>query len=275
MNILLVSHSNKIAELQPYVDCIYELDKSNIRLWYTNFIDPQDLLNYLNNNSKVKYEYMLVMSTLFDTTMENLPYKFIIYDRIDGGQLSYNTRKFIKNKNVVGVIKNYVYNPLTLYNSPYYRKHAEKLYAANLIDEPQHKVDDIIDLADLKKIHSGYGFGAYSGLRHTIKNLVLDNVIDFDKLRKFNLHCCLGTHLQSTHDLYKHQEMALNIAKNIQKSYVKVGVTFLQYIRTMQDSYCVLSPWRKGEAAYRDYEALACGCILIKPNSSYIISTPN
>lgn len=48
-----------------------------------------------------------------------------------------------------------------------------------------------------------------------------------------------------------------------------------KYIQTMRSSKLCLSPWGKGEFAFRDYEAILCGALVIKPESSWIESNPD
>ena len=50
---------------------------------------------------------------------------------------------------------------------------------------------------------------------------------------------------------------------------------FDEYITTMQKSKIVVSPWAWGEWAFRDYEAIHCGAILVKPDTSFVQSYPD
>ena len=48
-----------------------------------------------------------------------------------------------------------------------------------------------------------------------------------------------------------------------------------QYLTALMNTKIVLSPWGHGEACYRDFEALFCGCILLKPDSSFVNCWPD
>ena len=48
-----------------------------------------------------------------------------------------------------------------------------------------------------------------------------------------------------------------------------------QYISELLNTKIVVSPWGHGEACYRDFEALFCGCILLKPDSSFVKCWPD
>jgi hypothetical protein len=46
------------------------------------------------------------------------------------------------------------------------------------------------------------------------------------------------------------------------------------YIKQLLNSKIVVSPWGYGEMCYRDFEAMFCGCILVKPDTSFVESYP-
>jgi len=47
------------------------------------------------------------------------------------------------------------------------------------------------------------------------------------------------------------------------------------YDMALCSSKICVSPWGYGEMAYRDYEALFAGCVLIKPDTSFVKTDPN
>ena len=48
-----------------------------------------------------------------------------------------------------------------------------------------------------------------------------------------------------------------------------------EYYREMLNSKICLSPFGFGEICWRDFEAVICGCLLVKPDMSHIETTPN
>ena len=48
-----------------------------------------------------------------------------------------------------------------------------------------------------------------------------------------------------------------------------------KYMEYMRNSKIAISPWGWGEACYRDYEAILSGCLLIKPNTDFVMSSCN
>lgn len=49
---------------------------------------------------------------------------------------------------------------------------------------------------------------------------------------------------------------------------------YSEYMNKLMDAKIVLSPFGWGEYCYRDYEALLCGCIVVKPYFEPVISVP-
>lgn len=49
----------------------------------------------------------------------------------------------------------------------------------------------------------------------------------------------------------------------------------LAYLQDLMKSRAVFSPFGWGEVCFRDYEAIACGCVLIKPDMSHLVCNPN
>lgn len=47
------------------------------------------------------------------------------------------------------------------------------------------------------------------------------------------------------------------------------------YLLELLRSKVVFSPFGWGEVCFRDYEAVACGCLLVKPSMSHVITSPN
>ena len=43
----------------------------------------------------------------------------------------------------------------------------------------------------------------------------------------------------------------------------------------MKDARTVLSPWGWGETAYRDFEAMFCGAVLVKPTMAHVATWPD
>jgi hypothetical protein len=62
-----------------------------------------------------------------------------------------------------------------------------------------------------------------------------------------------------------------NVAVNAEKTN-KISVQ--EYDKILRRTKIVVSPWGVGECCFRDVEAMAAGCVLIKPHSDYINTYP-
>ena len=71
-----------------------------------------------------------------------------------------------------------------------------------------------------------------------------------------------------------HRKLLLEKIKD-NKLYIKGRLSHKKYIDECYAVYGLLSPFGWGEICYRDYEAIMCGNILIKPDMSHIITWPN
>ena len=52
-------------------------------------------------------------------------------------------------------------------------------------------------------------------------------------------------------------------------------IGFPQYIFEMFNSKVVFSPFGWGELCFRDYEAIYCGCLLVKPSMDHVVTSPD
>lgn len=48
-----------------------------------------------------------------------------------------------------------------------------------------------------------------------------------------------------------------------------------EYLKLLSEHKVAISPWGYGEMAYRDYEAILSGCVLIKPNTDFVLCHPD
>ena len=198
----------------------------------------------------------------------------IALDRIDGAQLGFS-RRFIYR--LAGVIKGYVLDPPELNNTVSGRMHGSLLHEAGVqptgksvalpgrpaLQVPQNKLD---------KIRPGYGFGARGRFQ-----LHATGTVDLDRPRRLDMHfagCCE----YSGSEIETHRRAALRIAQEWPGPATSGnGRPFhgQDYLNVLRDTKVVLSPWGLGEACYRDYEALAAGCVLVKPYTGHVYCVPD
>ena len=80
------------------------------------------------------------------------------------------------------------------------------------------------------------------------------------------------------HNITNHRKSCMGALKKLPgNSLVYDGKHFPRniYNRALLESKVCVSPWGYGESAYRDFEAIYAGCVLVKPNSDFIETWPN
>jgi hypothetical protein len=96
-----------------------------------------------------------------------------------------------------------------------------------------------------------------------------------DRFRPLDLHARIET--KGT-DWYSAMRQAsiyeVQKLKNVNAVF-KGMVGFKQYLKEMMDSKITFSPFGYGESCWRDYEAVALGSLLIKPDMSHMTTTPS
>lgn len=113
------------------------------------------------------------------------------------------------------------------------------------------------------------------GMHHRMS--ALQQVPDDNNPREIDIHFVGRTDGYET-SITNHRKSLLEALRSLKGVRVRLGDTrFLSgsdYRAEIVNSRVVVSPWGHGEMAFRDYEALLAGCTLIKPNSSFLHSTP-
>jgi len=112
----------------------------------------------------------------------------------------------------------------------------------------------------------------------------------FDNPRKHdvhfmgNLHFDLGSipHAGSNYSdactvLTKHRQHAIEAMDKLtcKKLVTNKRICRLEYLQSMQEAKIVVSPWGWEPVTYRDIEAVLCGCIVVKPDTSFVETWPN
>lgn len=205
----------------------------------------------------------------------------ILLERVDGAQLR-ASRQFLPR--VAGVIKSYAFRDRSQYNREHDRAHIRLLHEAGIKPEgalhrdelPQPQLSD----DELAKIHVGYsGFGCYDTI-----GVALDVCVDVELEgdRPVDVHFAGMVNYLNPEGLPTevdlHRKAALKVAEDWPgKSIASPGrqIPRLEYYDQMRQSKVVISPWGWGEATYRDYEAMALGAVVLKPDSRYMEAWPD
>lgn len=202
----------------------------------------------------------------------------VILERMDSANLR-NRRDLLNDNRVKGIIKNTCL-PFSLINEETYqgRYHCsliKKEFPVIFKDEPLDKKPQPITEEQYSKIFIGWNFGMY--------DLVISCLIykpSFDSLRPIDVHFAGNIKYGRCNSIEEHRRACVNKIKTLSPPLRIIAETNryqkrLDYQKTLHQTKIVVSPWGFGEACYRDYEAMYCGCVLIKPNSDFVKVEPN
>lgn len=202
----------------------------------------------------------------------------ILLERIDGAQLR-GCREHLHQ--VAGVIKGYLFRDRGDNNRIFDRSHVEILHKAGVTgSKPRHRdglPSPIIAEEDAQKVFAGYGFGS----RAAMGDLV-NSVVDLDASREIDVSFHGHVEYEDS-EIETHRLAAVQVVEEWAKNH-PLGTAACGAGRTLSEgnyrlsllrSKCVLSPFGWGEACCRDYQAMALGAVVIKPNMDHVECWPD
>lgn len=135
----------------------------------------------------------------------------------------------------------------------------------------------IPDSRHLNKIVLGWNFAASRHCRALFRlNRLLPSLYS---QRQFDLHARIAPSNEAAHDWYEHLRRWARAAVEPLRDWCRVTpngrISHWQYIHELRRSKLVFSPFGWGEVCLRDYEAVCCGCLLVKPDMSHLATSPN
>ena len=92
-----------------------------------------------------------------------------------------------------------------------------------------------------------------------------------------NLRFTVGNYQNKSAWYTKYRQATKDIVKTLKRRRFsgEERLPFKRYLLDLSLSKIVVSPFGWGEVCYRDYEAVACGSLLIKPSMEHLITEPN
>ena len=131
------------------------------------------------------------------------------------------------------------------------------------------------DLYDRIKL-TGWNFGYYNPAYLNFDNANLARDIDVCAIYQ-GFHKENGDHGVRNDLMYtSHRTLAWDVLESSSGiSYEKDKRPFPEFADIMRRSKCTLSPYGMGELCFRDFEIIQFGSVLIKPDMSNILTTPN
>lgn len=214
-------------------------------------------------------DVLLIHQTKINKQLIKSSIPLIILEKFDSSSVS--TKSKLKYSNVIGLIKNNKLRDRKLNNIPCPAGRFHVLVLSKTLEQPQNcKIEKPIKEKDLDKIEMGYTFGLYEKLQpfHNLK-------IDLQKERKIDIYFRGTTEYGKVNLISKHRKMATKKLNRLFHLFrIECGnhrkIKLFDYQDILKQTKIVLSPWGCGESCYRDFEAIYCGCVLLKPDSSFV-----
>jgi len=124
-----------------------------------------------------------------------------------------------------------------------------------------------------RKLFVGWNFAMAPGLIKLFRRHVPDL-----RNRSIAVHCRIGAGRPERPWYHHMRQRNLDAARQLSIADCLItdeGVPFKQYWRELTDSRLCFSPFGFGEVCWRDFEAVAAGAVLVKPDMSHIETYPD
>jgi hypothetical protein len=102
--------------------------------------------------------------------------------------------------------------------------------------------------------------------------------IFFNKKRKIDINCRIGLSTNGRHIKYHRYSILIKLLELENKyNIIATGenIEYNDYLNELKSSEMCVSPFGWGEVCYRDFEAILCGCLLIKPSMGHVNTEPD
>lgn len=198
----------------------------------------------------------------------------IILERVAAAKIV--SRKFISQTNVIGVAKSTNFRDLNINNSSFATTTEKGNYHSRLIFESFNKKREYSNTSkfftkkDFSKIELWYNFNIYEMMKLFIKKPV-----DYCAPRKIDINFYgTTTYGPNSNAITLHRKKCMGKIKSLKNCVIDIKQSReikSKYIDALRKSKIGISPWGLGEKCYRDFEAIYAGCVLLKPDTSFVI----
>jgi len=178
-------------------------------------------------------------------------------------------REMAEEKNVLGIFKTSICDPKKINNCGTDRYHFELIKNAFKLNDSLVFTNSMSEKA-LNKIKCMVPLCCQE-----LFNEVRRQKINYKQERKIDVNY-LCNMWQDSPVIFCHRKSIsqkleqLNCSKLVNKILKRKD-----WINSLLNSKICISPWGWGEMCYRDFDAIYCGAILLKPNSDHVVSLPN
>jgi len=208
--------------------------------------------------------------------MLTLTHPHIFLDEEESASISKFVRKCLRNPYTIAVFKNRTFRPKSLYQLPI-KYHFELILDGFFASE---KIKSkTLSKNEQKKIQSVLWDTYRSPFNKTFNNNLeplKEQIIDFETKRPVDIFFA-GT-INEDNPPGLHRVLLMDKLKTIKKFKIVAHngqIPKEQYLDLLRTSKIAVSPWGNGEWAWRDYEAMYSGAVVIKPNSDFVQAVPD
>lgn len=205
----------------------------------------------------------------------------------DSSWLDRKSRLLLKDTQVIGMTRGGVLRDLAAYNEPGF----DGSYHARLIlestpdafDQSPQSVNIPLSKPELEKMIVSPSFAHI--LRHEKLYEWATNNRDIaigGGNRRIKSHFVgavefvrqsVSTHRKLAYDIVAKCADSLSVGTETRKSDNRMNKS--EYLKSLRESKVCVSPWGYGERCHRDYEAILSGCVLVKPDTSFLEMFPD
>jgi hypothetical protein len=223
-----------------------------------------------------KYDCVILNRNLNERILSE--YKnILLIEKLDGAAIW--CRKLLKHPHVKTLLKMYHYPDLNTNNRLSVCGRLFVPYDGN--EKPQ---EPELTAEDMSKVRPGLNFLHLKRMNDVITTTKALSIKPINDRSIYSFFA--GTTSYKEDDpsgkwITEHRHTYINILKGMKNSgknvIISENVSYSpdEYIKIMLDSKFIFSPFGWGEFCYRDYEAILCGCVLIKPIIEYISHVPD
>ena len=174
------------------------------------------------------------------------------------------------------VFKNFVLTPRSLYNHPtilsrYHYSVLRQLHPEYHDDHPETPSNTLSP--DVYQRVYPVPWHRRSSFLGTSFEPLRTKTIDFAQTRPIDVMCSVSTRFGSYYHF--HRQRCRDILRILPCKTELRELDKKRYLEAMKQSKICVSPYGLGEFGYRDYEAIYCGALLIKPDCSHVETWPN
>lgn len=209
--------------------------------------------------------------------IKNISGDYFLFDGSDSTSLMGSYEVF-EQSNAIYLFKNQILKDKEMYENPYafgkwfFNSGSDLDLSYNISD----KNWDRIKLTNINCGRTIFGIGVTNYLNQ-LQPVLKDKPIDICAIFQANHGECYDHEVRNDIPYTEHRKGLWDRLENIKNKYLTIAdkLPFQEYVEKLAKSKICLSPFGMGELCFRDFESVLMGTIMLKPDQSNVITTPN